>query len=150
MVSAKTLYWASLGLLTLSFISTHSAGVQERIREMATEVCVRTAPLRALADIAFGNLQSGQARLQATEARLAASQARMQAEQVHMQAALTRAQVKQMKVVNKMWSGEKAVHMEEILREHGIPEALDCPETRVHIAGPEISAPVVTLSRDPI
>jgi hypothetical protein len=150
MVSAKTLYWASLGLLTLSFVSTHNLGLRERVREMANVVCVRTVPLRALAELTFGHAQASQERLQAAEARLAESQARMQAQQMRMQAALTRAQVKQVMVANKVWKAKNAVNVTEILRENGIPDALDCPETRVHIVAPEIDAPEVTVSQDPI
>lgn len=150
MVSAKTLYWASLGLLTLSFASSHSLGLQERFRDVANTVCARTAPLWAMAELTFGRSQASLDRLQAAEARMAAEQARVQAQQMRMQAAMTKSQMRQVMIASKVWKANKTLRVQEVLRENGIPDALDCPETQVHFSAPEISAPVISVSQDPI
>jgi len=152
MASAKTLYWTSLGLLLLSFASSPELGLQGRVREIADRICIRTARLRAMADLTLGQSRANLDRMKAAEARRAAQQARMQAQQAQVRAVINKAEMKQVMAVSKAWKANQALRVKEVLRENEIP-VIDCPESRVEFQMPEMPETpdvVVSASHDPI
>jgi hypothetical protein len=148
MLAAKSLYWGTLGMLALTFLSSHEPGIQSRLQAVANDVCVRTAPLRAMAELSWGRTQSDISRAQAIQARVAAEQARLEAQQVRLQA-LTEFKVRQTMVANKMWDARRAMQVERALRKSGIPATLDCPQSQVNFEMPVVSEHM-NLSQDPI
>jgi hypothetical protein len=149
MLTAKSLYWATLGVFTLSLVSSHDLGIQNRLQEVANEVCIRTAPLRAMVELSWGRAHSDVERAQALQARIATQQARLQAQHAGLQVL---SQVQMQKVMNssKLWKADRALLVERVLRENGIPSAIECPDARVNFEMPAISEDIGSMSQDPI
>jgi LPS O-antigen subunit length determinant protein (WzzB/FepE family) len=149
MATTKSLYWATLGVLALSFMSSHSLGIQNRVQQIADQVCLRTAPLRALAQLSWGRTHFDIERGRAIEARVAAEQARLEAQQRRLQA-LSEVQMNQVMSATKVWKADRALRVERALRNSGIPATIECPESQVHFEMPDITEPMSNISQDPI
>ena len=148
MLTAKPLYWATLGVLALSFVTSHDLGIQNRLQHVANQVCIRTAPLRAMAELSWGHPHSDMDRVQAVQARVAAHEARLQAQQAGLQV-LSQVQVRHVMDSTNVWKAGRALRVERVLRERGIPGAIECPDAQVNFEMPTISEHL-SMSQDPI
>jgi hypothetical protein len=149
MLSAKSLYWATLGVFTLSLVSSHDLGIQKRLQEVANEVCIRTAPLRTMVELSWGRAHSDLDRVQGLQARIAAQQARLQAQQAGLQV-FSQVQMQKVMGSRKVWKADRALRVERLLRENGIPSAIECPEAQINFEMPAISEDISSMSQDPI
>jgi hypothetical protein len=151
MASAKTLYWATLGVLAATFAWSHTGQrLADRASVVTDQICAKSSQYAAIAEMAFGHTQSGYGRMQAATTRFAAEQARMQAERARMQAETVREQMDELMATKQMWQAGRTVQIKKVLRESQVDGESFCPRTRVHIAIPDAQALDLTSTNDPI
>lgn len=156
MASAKALYWIALGVLAVSFASSDMGrNVACQASTAVDRLVSRTMPYLGAVEMALGRTQAGFGHLQANAARAQAEQARMQATQARLQAEMVREQMRRLKSEGMLVLDRRVVVPDVVVdgpnvsvngREHMIV----CPQTRVRVAVPEVSAPQLRIVEDPI
>jgi len=151
MASAKILYWATLGVLAVTFVWSHAGrSVMNRASVLADQVYAKSSQYAAIAELAFGNTQSGLGHMQAATARMAAQQARLQAEQARIKAELIREQANQLFIANQDWQENNLVRVNRAMQKVTNDRVLVCPRTNIHVGMPDLQMPEVTEDKDPI
>ena len=135
MVSAKAMYWLTLGILSVSFIASRNPGCRLVVLAHRAQGYAAMArnPYRSHLNTDVGNM--------ADYARMQAEAARMQVEQARMEADFTRGNMQKVLVMKRVWGPEQARQLKESLRESGVTgSGLVCPRGRVRVSIPEIPA----------
>ncbi len=86
-MTAKTWYWAGLGILIVSIVSSGTGRCwQETVSGMFDQIQAKTLPYLAMAEMAMGQPETGLGHMQAAQARMEAEAVRLQAAQARIQA----------------------------------------------------------------